>query len=311
MQTTDIRHHLPPDAVIDQWAAPDGWPIRRIRLAPRGARRGALLYCNGRADFIEKYLEALCHWRDRGWAVTSFDWRGQGLSGRLSAEAMFGHADSFDPWIADLGALVADWRREEAGPYAIIGHSTGGNLVLRDLMARPGDADAAVLISPLLGLRVPLLPDAVVACVARRHVRGGQGSVLAWGQKAADYGAERAAALTGDPDRYADEGWWWQQTPGLKLGGVTWGWLAAAFESIGRIMRPGGAERVTTPVLLLAATHDRVVSTGAMRRLLARLPDGRGRFFADAAHELLRERDAVRLPALAAIDAFLDEKAPL
>lgn len=310
MQTTDIRRHLPPDAAIDQWPAPDGWPIRRIRLAPHGARRGALMFCNGRADFIEKYLEALCHWRDRGWSVTSFDWRGQGLSGRLAADAMFGHADSFDPWIADLAALVADWRREEAGPHVIIGHSTGGNLVLRHLMERPGDADAAVLIAPLAGLRVPL-PGAMVACVARHHVGRGQGDVLAWGQTMTERNAARAAALTSDPDRYADEGWWWQQTPGLKLGGATWGWLAAAFESIGQIMRPGGAERVTTPVLLLAADQDRVVSTAAIRRLLARLPDARGRFFADAAHELLRERDAVRLPALAAIDAFLDEKAPL
>jgi lysophospholipase len=224
---------------------------------------------------------------------------------------MLGHADSFDPWIADLDALVADWRRETAGPYVLIGHSTGGNLVLRHLMERPGDADAAVLISPLIGLRVPLLPDAVVAWVARRHVRRGQGGAFAWGQAVVEQGAARAAALTSDPDRYADEGWWWEQTPGLKLGGVSWGWLAAAFESIGRLMRPGGVERVTTPVLLLAATHDRVVSTRAIHRLLARLPDARGRFFPHAAHELLRERDDARMSAFAAIDAFLDEKAPL
>lgn len=310
MTTSDVRRHLPPDAAIDHWAAPDGWPIRRIRLAPRGTRRGALLFCNGRADFIEKYLEALCHWRDRGWAVTSFDWRGQGLSGRLATDATLGHADSFDPWIGDLGALIGDWRHEEAGPYVVIGHSTGGNLLLRHLMVRPGDADAAVLVSPLIGLRLPLLPDGVVARIARHFVRKGRGARHAWGQGVVERNAGRGQVLTSDPTRYADEGWWWQQTPGLKLGGVSWGWLAAALDSIGQLLRPGAAERVTTPILLLAATRDRVVSTAAMRRLLARLPDARGRFFTDAAHELLRERDDVRLPALAAIDDFLDEKAP-
>lgn len=310
MHMPDIRRCLPPEAAIDQWAAPDGWPIRRIRLAPLGARRGALLFCNGRADFIEKYLEALCHWRDRGWAVTSFDWRGQGLSGRLSPDALLGHADSFDPWIGDLGALIADWRRTEAGPHVVIGHSTGGNLVLRHLMERPGDADAAVLVSPLIGLELPLLPDCMVARIARHFVGRGRGGIHAWGQGVVERTAERGRVLTSDPDRYADEGWWWQQVPGLKLGGVSWGWLAAAFESIGALMRPGAAERVTTPILVLAATRDRVVSTAAIRRLLARLPDARGRFFANAAHELLRERDDVRMPAFAAIDAFLDEKAP-
>ncbi len=310
MPTTDIRRCLPPDAVIDQWAAADGWPIRRIRLAPKGARRGALLFCNGRADFIEKYLEALCHWRGRGWAVTSFDWRGQGLSGRLSGEAMLGHADSFDPWIADLGALIADWRRDEAGPYVIIGHSTGGNLVLRHLMARPADADAAVLISPLVGLQLPFLPDAVVAGVARHYVGRGRGGAHAWGQEMVERSAQRAEVLTSDAGRYADEGWWWQQVPALKLGGVSWGWLAAAFQSVAQLLRPGAVERVTTPILLLGAMRDRVVSTPAMRRLLARLPVARGQFFTNAAHELLRERDEVRLPALAAIDTFLDEKVP-
>src|SRR3546814_5649169 len=77
------RRRLPDDSEAGFWTAPDGCRIRTLRLRPEAGRRGAILFAGGRADYFEKYLESLIHWRARGWDVTAFDWRGQGGSGVL------------------------------------------------------------------------------------------------------------------------------------------------------------------------------------------------------------------------------------
>ena len=74
----DSRRVHPPGAVFSTFAAPDGWPLRRmdwLQGEPEAAR-GDLLFVGGRGDFIEKYLEVYHWWHDRGWNVTAFDWRG-------------------------------------------------------------------------------------------------------------------------------------------------------------------------------------------------------------------------------------------
>ena len=62
-------------------------------------------------------------------------------------------------------------------------------------------------------------------------------------------------------------------------------------------------------MLLLATDADRLVSTAAIRRAARLLPHATLHVYPDAAHEILREPDDVRLDALARIDAFLDEHA--
>jgi lysophospholipase len=63
-------------------------------------------------------------------------------------------------------------------------------------------------------------------------------------------------------------------------------------------------------VLLIGTERDRLVSPAAIRSAAAGLPNSELFMFTDAAHEILRESDPVRLEALARIDAFLDRNAP-
>jgi lysophospholipase len=62
-------------------------------------------------------------------------------------------------------------------------------------------------------------------------------------------------------------------------------------------------------MLLLAAGHDRLVSNKEIARAAQQLPHAELESFPDAAHEILREADPIRLAALARIDAFLDTSA--
>jgi lysophospholipase len=68
---------------------------------------------------------------------------------------------------------------------------------------------------------------------------------------------------------------------------------------------------VTMPVFIVATTADRLVGVQAIRRAARLLPDAQCLWFGpEAAHEVLREAEPVRLLALDGIDRFLDRVCP-
>ena len=304
-----LRRTFPADAVLSQWHAPDGWPLRRFDW-PCESARGRLLIQGGRGDIIEKYLEAFSHFHRQGWSVTAFDWRGQGGSGRLAANPHVGHADDSATWIADLAALWHSWSAEGSGPRAIIGHSMGGYLALRAMVEGAIDPDAAVLVAPMLGLRSPL-GARLGGWVARWMAGRGDPARAAWkqGERPASI-TSRQRLLTSDATRYADEGWWYDQDPSIRWGPPSWGWLAQAFAGTRALAADPRLDALATPTLLLVADADGLVDAKTARRIAARLPRAALiRFGRESAHEILREADPVRDRALAAIDAFLDRTA--
>jgi lysophospholipase len=298
-----VRRTLPADARITMDAAADGWALRRF--ARDGTGRGALMFQGGRGDVFEKYLEALDDWHRRGWAVTAFDWRGQGGSGRLCADRHVGHCDDFAPWIDDLVRIWRAWTATHAGPHVIVGHSMGGYLALRALLDGGIRADAAVLVAPMLGLRSPV-GAWIGGRVAAAMRRAGDPARPAWKSHERPGRFTRQRLLTADDARYADEEWWMTAQPGLRLGPPSWAWLDEAFRATARLRADPKLATLTTPVLMLVAEDDRLVDPRAAARVAARLPAATLiRFGTGAAHELLREADPVRERAMTAIDDFL------
>ncbi|MFK3888300.1 alpha/beta fold hydrolase [Sphingomonas sp. NPDC079357] len=308
--TTDyaaLRRAVPNDACLGFDTAADGWRLRRFSRDGRG--RGALMFQGGRGDMIEKYLEAFADWHERGWAVTAFDWRGQGGSGRLCTDPRVGHCDDFAPLVDDLAGVWRRWTSEQGGPHVIVGHSMGGYLVLRALLEGAISADAVVLVAPMLGLRSPV-GSWLGARIAQAMVRVGDPARPAWKSHERPGMLPRQRLLTADPARYADEEWWLSAQPELRLGPPSWAWLAEAFTATARLRADIGLTTLTTPVLMLVADDDRLVDPQAAAQVAARLPNATLlRFGPEAAHELLREADPVRQRAMAEIDAFLDRHA--
>lgn len=305
------RRAWPMDGRLDYWSASDGWPLRRYRLGD--GKRGRMLVLGGRGDMIEKYLEVIHHWAGRGWAVTSFDWRGQGGSGRLTDDPLCGHIEDFGQWIADLNAFVGDWRAEGQGPAVIVAHSMGGHLLLRALAEGMMAPDAAVTVAPMMGVHSAPLPRWLAVAIAETMCALGFDRKQAWTQKEESERQRhmRQKRLTHDPERYADELWWRDHSRDVALGPPSWKWVEQALSSTHRLATQPGLERITVPLLILAARNDRLVSTPAIRRAAERVPGARLHVYGrEAAHEILRELDPVRLDALARIDGFLDEAAP-
>jgi lysophospholipase len=302
------RRSIPSDAQFREWKAADGWACRTVERRRRAGTPmlGSLLFAGGRGDFIEKYLEAQDHWHRSGWDVMSFDWRGQGAS---QGDRPGGHIDSFDTLVGDLAGLIDLWMAGSPGPHVVVAHSMGGHVLLRTLAERHSPIAAAVLVAPMLMINSAPVPPFAAEWLASTASLVGLSGLPAWQQPARPQppGSLRQTCLTGCRDRYADELWWWERSSGFDLGAPSWGWLRAAFASCAALT-PARLAGIATPVLLIGTERDRLVSPAAIRRAASELPNAELMMFDDAAHEILRERDEVRLKALAAIDSFLERR---
>ncbi len=309
--STPIRRSIPHNAVETDWEATDGWPIRRIDYNEAGGR-GSLLFLPGRGDHYEKYLETLDHYAQLGWHVTALDWRGQGGSGRLLDDPHVGHIDDFSTWIADIRAFWKMWKASTSGPHVVIAHSMGGHLAMRALVEGAIDPDALALSAPMLGIQTAGLPVSWHHALARFLRSLGHPNRSAWkeGEKPGSPLNMRQKILTHDQERYDDELYWWKMRPEVRLGPPSWHWVERAIASTRLLAQPGILEAINTPIILLATTADKLVDTNRIIKDAKRLPNSELLIFGnEAAHELLREADAVRDKCLDAITAFFDKYA--
>lgn len=286
----------------------------RIGLASaQQAGRGTIVVLPGRAEFIEKYAETASDLCARGFGVAVVEWRGQGLSMRGGLLPQRGFVADYEDYLQDLDAALGHLRSMWAPePWFMLGHSMGGHIGLRWLHRSPGSFRAAAMTAPMFGIPLPAVPEPAARFLGRTVVRLGAGRRYAPGQR--DFRIELCRyernPLTSCPVRFQVYRDLVAGRPELTLGGATWGWLDASLRSMARTRLPGYLESIGTPILLCAAGNERVVSNRSIELFARRLPKARLRFFPDARHELLIERDEIRGEVLHAIDRFLAEPAP-
>ncbi len=283
-------------------------PLRAGLAWPAGARaRGTVFLLEGRGEFLEKYADLAARLVASGFVVLGLDWRGQGGSPRLVPGTARGHVDDFAHYLEDLELLVA--RARGLGlpePWALLGHSMGGHLALRWLAQRPRPVARAALITPMLDIAMVPRPRPLVRLLAETAVRLGAATRYAPGQRDPRPSCPfEANPLTSCPDGFATVRAILDRHPERRIGGATWGWLAAALRSIERLHAPGVPESVTTPLLIVRAGEDRVVCNRAIEALAHRLPHARLLDLPGARHDPFFERPSIRERLLGELTAFL------
>jgi lysophospholipase len=274
----------------------DGVVLRAAGFPARGRARGTVLLLQGRGDQIEKYFEVVDDLRARGFGVLTFDWRGQGGSQRLLPDARKSHVDDFGAYRRDLAAILRV-ARSQPGPLFAVGHSMGGAVLLDALADRPETVDAAAVTAPMIALSPALKPPFAEGLCSALAAAGLGCSYIPGRTRQANVGGDFIGdnILTSDADRFLRWSGIMSVAPELGLGKPTIGWLDAAFRIMKRLQAKGRAERITTPTLVCAGTDDRVTSTPAAGRFAARLPRGTADLVPGARHEILMERDPMRL----------------
>ncbi len=287
----------------------------RLRYAlwpkSKGAPKGTVCLVQGRTEYIEKYFETIEDFRQRGFAVATFDWRGQGGSDRLIGDKHLGYVDRFDDYWTDLRCFHADVLLPDCPlPFYLVGHSMGG---LASLYAATRDRmmfDRVFLSAPMVGLygMEESLPRMALFAEALSFLGLGRLPMSRKGDKRPDEAMYHDNPLTSDQARYKRMVETIRADDGLYLGSPTFRWLAASMRAMVNVGRDSFPGEVKIPLLMLAAGQDRIVSTPAIEQLGLRLRTGRHMVIPGGRHELLMESDAIRGQVLAAFDAFITQQ---
>jgi lysophospholipase len=282
----------------------------RYALWPRKGEvaRGTVCLVQGRTEYIEKYFETVTDFQKRGFAVATFDWRGQGGSDRLIGNKTLGYVDRFEDYWTDLRCFHRDILLPDCpGPFYLVGHSMGG---MASLYASTQDRmifDRVFLSAPMVGLHgmEDTLPKVRAVAETVSFLGLGRLPMVRRGDKIPDETMYPNNPLTSDKGRYLRMVETLRADDSLYLGSPTFRWLAAAMGAMVATKRDSFPSEIKIPVLMLAAGGDRIVSTPAIEELGLRLRTGHHTVVPGAQHELFMENDRVRGQVFAAFDAFV------
>jgi lysophospholipase len=298
---------VPEGVVTGSLKTSDGVTLRFARWHPPPGRKGTVCIFQGRAESIEKYFETVRELRNRGFAVATVDWRGQGGSERALGDRLKGHVGDFSEYERDAEVLMKEVVLPDCPPPIFaIGHSMGGTVLMR--IARQGSRwfDRIVLSTPMLRLGGNRSGPGAKFVIRTMRLLG-MGSAYVPG------GSDEVIALepyvgniaTSDPVRYARTKAVLEAAPELAVASPTVSWLSAAYRAMNEIADPSYAGKIRQPLLLLAAGRDQVVSTAAIEDVAVRLRAGSHLVIPGANHELMMEQDIYRAQFWAAFDAFV------
>src|SRR5437763_11128324 len=167
----------PPEFVWGSFTTSDGAVLRWGHL-PVGDARIDCVMVGGFGEFIEKQVETVRDLARRGIAVWCLDWRGQGGSARPRRLPSRPRARRFDRDARDLADFAAAKLSSPNGtkrPRLLVAHSMGAAIGLLCLRRHPRLFAAAILSSPMMGLRTGKLPPSLSRVITRPARAAGLG----------------------------------------------------------------------------------------------------------------------------------------
>lgn len=299
---------IPHGAVAQTVTTVDGVTLRAATWRPPGRLKGTVCLVHGRAEAIEKYYEVVGELLGRGFAVATFDWRGQGGSDRRLDNPRKGHVDDFAEYERDLEAFMQQVALPDCPPpFFGLAHSTGGLICLRVARRSRQTFSRMVLASPLLDFGGFAPSRSVINFTAGAFSLLGLGDAFPPGGKIAEVDERgfRFNPLTSDPRRFARTAAIGKAHPELTVGAPTISWLHAACRAMNEAADAEFAASIRIPTLMIAAGEDKVVSPLAIERFAREMRIGSQIVIPGARHEILMERDPIRSLFWAAFDAFI------
>jgi alpha-beta hydrolase superfamily lysophospholipase len=284
--TTTPTAYEPVTSTVDHGTTRDGLIQLRRRWSPEDDPRGAVLLLHGIAEHSGRYEHVGRRLADAGFDVIAIDHRGYGRSGGRR-----GHVDSWTQFVDDVEDQM-EQVRSLGVPTVLLGHSMGGLIATRYVVAERPPPDLLVLSGPALGaeikphlrLAAPLLGRIAPTLEIKDP---GDPSLLSTDPRVGE-------VFYADPFRVP--------FPTARLG-----WeLIQAIEDARR-----GIEKVTVPTLVLHGSDDGLVPTEASE-IFETLPNAERRVYPGLRHEVFNEPDGLAIvdEMIAWIDARLADLEP-
>jgi lysophospholipase len=281
----------------------DGVTIHAWRMIQPN-EKGALVILPGQGEPLLKYAEVAYDLRSLGFSIYMMDHRGQGASGRMTANSKVQYVKEFGDYADDLETFMNQIVNQV--PHAkrfLLAHSMGGAISSLYLERHPNAFDAAVLNSPMELINTDPYPEHVALAITSTATRLGKGDAYSIGQGPFDatlpYTESRMARCEA---RHKAKIEMLSQHPSLVIDGVSFRWVQKSLEEGIKIRK--NADKITTPILLFQAGNDVIVKLDGQDEFCKRAKNCRIAFFPTARHEILMENDAIRDRALSLVQEF-------
>lgn len=279
MEANETVPAVSPTAAVhvseDELAVRDGTRLHTYRWTARAAetRSGAvLLIVHGYSEYGRRYDDFARYLTSRGFVTYSYDQRGHGFS-----PGQRGHIQSYAQYIDDCSDVARHVAALHPGrPLVLIGHSNGGLQVLRTVQRGEVPVAGLVMVAPMVALQA-----------AHRPIGRGVASVLSalLPRMPLPNGIDVRQLSHDDAINQA-----WKADP-MNHGRTTFRWYLSGLDAMAQAHAE--ADRVTLPVLVLAAEFDSIVDSRGVVQLAERLgsADREIVMVEGAFHEVLNELD--------------------
>lgn len=275
--------------------------------------KATIVLSPGRTEGYLKYQEFFYDLYQNGYSVFAIDHRGQGLSDRLINHPQKGYVDKFQHYVDDFAQFFEEEVKPKTdSPLFLVGHSMGATIATLYLEQFPDKFIASAMSAPLYGFNPGMLPVFVAKPLSQILIGiktlMGKSSDYFLGQFDYCQVPFKENKLTHCQARYDHFRYIYEQHNKLRLGGITFHWLATSLRAIKDLFRH--INSIETPMLIIQSYDDEVVNLGDQTRFYKRLePKGICEKIElhGAKHEVFFETDLMRTTAITGMLKFFDK----
>nr|WP_321456259.1 alpha/beta hydrolase [uncultured Cohaesibacter sp.] len=301
------------------------WDKRKVRVARwpslSPSPKGTICLLHGRSEFIEKYYEVITELRQRGFAVATMDWRGQGMSERSLADPLKGYVRRFSDYGKDLEQFINEIILPDCPPpcFALC-HSMGGLILLSNSTKLRIKIDRAVLCAPLIEISTakysflgfkPRHSGIRKMTGFLRAIGLGRSYVPGATRSPFDKGGFYTNQLTSNGPRYDRNRQFLRDYPELAIGGPTVLWTHESCKAMAKLQSSDVQSSIHIPVLILTAGNDTIVNSKATEYFAKTTRAAHAVTIVGSKHEIMMESDIIREQFWAAFDTFIPGGTPL
>ena len=310
MNRSDLMESAPFDAQVAEgpsnvsayWIfAQDKIRLRIAHWDACEAPKGTILLFQGRTENVEKYGRTVEELHKAGYAALAIDWRGQGLSDRLTKDRMTGHVRQYSDYQKDVAAMIdAASTLELPKPWYLLGHSLGACIGLRAIIEGL-PVSACAFTAPLWDINLPALQRFTAWPLSWAAQFIGKGHLYAPGTRGESYVLQTAFEdnrLTHDPDMYQYYVSISKSLVEHQLGGPSLNWL---FQTLKETRSLSKTPSPDTPCITFCGGEDRIVAIPAVQKRMNRWPNGKFELLESVRHDVLCEIPTIRAKVLADI----------
>ena len=264
-----------------------------------------IVISHGFCEFAEKYNEMIYYFLQGGYSVYLAEHRGHGYSERSAADIEMVHVENYEDYVQELVFFVKTVVLPYEKEIYLFAHSMGGAVGILTLEQNPGLFRAAVLSSPMCGMRTGRLPGWIACLVAGVFCILGHGKQYAPGQHGFTDKPDFAGSSCVSRERYNYVFNKRVNDPKYRTYGGSYSWVYAGLSAGRKLMRRKNLAKIDVPILLFGAGREHMVINEKIRRFAERTPQVTLVWMPEAKHEIFNADGESRRKYYETIFAFL------